>query len=59
MNCEECKFWNRESLHEAAEWAVCDEIKDALVFECDDPGIIVAEVETPKDFGCILAEEKK
>uniref|UniRef100_A0A6M3ITT0 Uncharacterized protein n=1 Tax=viral metagenome TaxID=1070528 RepID=A0A6M3ITT0_9ZZZZ len=49
--CENCNYWKDPDIYH---FGKCKEIYKRLCFTCDDPHIIVVEVETPHSFGCIL-----
>jgi len=56
IKCKDCKHWTDNN--DEYGFGTCEEIKEGLIFECEDPYITVEKVETPDGFGCSYGEAK-
>ena len=51
IKCETCYNWKKDGS--------CEELKDELEFEIDDPYCGVVSVQTPEDFYCNLYKNRR
>jgi len=54
IKCKDCDHW--KDLHNDYGYGECEELLNALCFECDDLEAVV-KVETPNNFSCIYGKK--